>query len=89
MRHRRDQTADILNTLFLVIQIRVRQPAVTVHTRGRNKDMQTRIKLKIIVFNEDIRARQGKADSQKHQGVTSRPDEIKLNKQDYKYTGKS
>ncbi len=24
-----------------------------------------------------------------HRGVTSRPDEIKLNRQDYKYTGKS
>ncbi len=30
---------------------------------------------------------QGKADTQEHRGVTSRPDEIKLNRQDYKYTG--
>ncbi len=48
--------------------------------------METRSKL-IIVFNDDIRARQGKADSQKHQRVTSRPDQIKLNRQDFKYTG--
>ncbi len=34
-------------------------------------------------------AGQGKADRQETPGVTSRPDEIKLNRQDYKYTGKS
>ncbi len=33
---------------------------------------------------------QGKADiDKKHRGVTSRPDDTKLNRQDYKYTGKS
>ncbi len=45
-----------------------------------------RIKLKITVFNKD-KARQGRADTQEHRGVTSRPDKIKLNRQDYKYTG--
>ncbi len=34
-------------------------------------------------------AGQGKADRQETPGVTSRLDEIKLNRQDYKYTGKS
>ncbi len=45
-------------------------------------------KLKIIVFNENNTG-QGKADRQETPGVTSRPDLIKLNRQDYKYTGKS
>ncbi len=35
------------------------------------------------------KAGQGKAYRQETPGVTSRPDEIKLNRQDYKYTGKS
>ncbi len=34
-------------------------------------------------------AGQGKADRQETPGETSRPDQIKLNRQDYKYTGKS
>ncbi len=34
-------------------------------------------------------AGQGKADRQETPGVTSRPEEIKLNWQGYKYTGKS
>ncbi len=44
------------------------------------------MKLKLTVFNVG-KARQGKADRQEHRGVTSRPDESKLNRQDYKYTG--
>ncbi len=35
------------------------------------------------------KASQDKAERQDTPGVTSRPDEIKLNRQDYKYTGKS
>ncbi len=57
------------------------------HTAGRNKDTQTKIKLKIIVFNDDIRAGQGRADSQKHRGLTSRPDEIKLKRQELNTQG--
>ncbi len=33
------------------------------------------------------RASQGKTDTQEHWGITSRPEEIKLNRQNYKYTG--
>ncbi len=55
------------------------------HTREETGTCRRGRKLKITVFN-DIRARQGKADRQEHRGVTSRPDDTKLNRQELKYT---
>ncbi len=42
-----------------------------------------------IFKNDNIiyKSGQGKADRQETPGVMSRPDQIKLNRQDYKYTG--
>ncbi len=42
--------------------------------QGGTRNTQTRIKLKYTVFNSD-EARQGRADTQEHRGVMSRPDE--------------
>ncbi len=44
-----------------------------VHTAGRNEEHADEDKLKLTVFNEG-KARQGRADTQEHRGVTSRPD---------------
>ncbi len=53
--------------------------SVTVHTAGRNEEHADEDKLKLTVFNMDKarqgKARQGRADTQEHRGVTSRPDE--------------
>ncbi len=63
------------------------------HTREKQEHADE--KTQIIVFNVDIKGGQGKARQGRtymdriHRGVTSRPDQIKLNRQDYKYTGKS
>ncbi len=54
-------------------------PSVTVHTRGKRGDED---KLQNTVFNVDIRARQVRADTQEHRGVTSRPDKQELNWQE-------
>ncbi len=57
-----------------------------VHTAGRNKDTQMRTWTQITVFNED-KAGQGKADRQETPGVTSRPDKIKLKRQELNTQG--
>ncbi len=43
------------------------------------RNTQTRINFKIIVFNDDIKGRQGKVDTP---GITSRPDEMEYIRQD-------
>ncbi len=53
--------------------------------QGETRNTQTRINLKLTVFNVD-EARQGRADTQEHQGVTSRPENTKLNRQELIYT---
>ncbi len=64
---------------------------VTVHTSGRNEEHGDVDKLKLTVFNKGKarqgkarqgKARQGKADTQEHRGVTSRPDEKELKRQE-------
>ncbi len=63
------------------------RPSVSRCTQqGEMRNTQMRIKLKITVFNKD-KAGQGRADTQEHRGVTSRPDDTKLNRQELIYTG--
>ncbi len=47
--------------------------------QGETRNTQTRINFKIIVFNDDIKGRQGKVDTP---GITSRPDEMEYKRQD-------
>ncbi len=47
--------------------------------QGETRNTQTRRYFKIIVFNDNIRGRQGKVDTP---GITSRPDKMEFNKQD-------
>ncbi len=47
--------------------------------QGETRNTQTRIYFKIIVFNDDIKVRQGKVDTP---GITSRPDDMELKRQD-------
>ncbi len=51
-----------------------------------NKEHRDEDKLKLTVFNVDRQDRASLTQTVPP-GVTSRPDEIKLNRQDYKYTG--
>ncbi len=57
--------------------------------QGETRNMQTRIKLKITVYNQDKAGltRQGRH-RQEHRGVTSRPDEKELNRQELNTQGK-
>ncbi len=63
----------LLSTLWLSLSRCTHEGGTGTRRRGQTQ---------IILFNEDIKAGQGRADSQKHRGVTSRPDEIKLKRQD-------
>ncbi len=47
--------------------------------QGETRNTQTRRYFKIIVFNDDIKVRQGNAETP---GITSRPDEMELKRQD-------
>ncbi len=47
--------------------------------QGETRNTQTRTYFKIIVFNDDIKGRQGKVDTP---GITSRPDEMEDKRQD-------
>ncbi len=47
--------------------------------QGETRNTQTRRYFKIIVFNDNIKGRQGKVDTP---GITSRPDKMEFNKQD-------
>ncbi len=47
--------------------------------QGEMRNTQTRKYFKIIVFNDNIKGRQGKVDTP---GITSRPDEVQYKRQD-------
>ncbi len=47
--------------------------------QGERRNKQTRKYFKIIVFNDNIKGRQGKVDTP---GITSRPDHMELNRRD-------
>ncbi len=47
--------------------------------QGEMRNTQTRKYFKIIVFNDNIKGRQGKVDTP---GITSRPDEVEFKRQD-------
>ncbi len=47
--------------------------------QGEMRNTQTRKYFKIIVFNDNIKGRQGKVDTP---GITSRPDDMELNRRD-------
>ncbi len=66
--------------------VRMRQKVSRCTQQGGYRNTADEDVTQITVFNED-KAGQGKADRQETPGVMSRPDEIKVSRQDYKYTG--
>ncbi len=52
--------------------------------QGETRNTQTRRYFKIIVFNDNIKGRQGKVDTP---GITSRPDEMEYKRQDLNTQG--
>ncbi len=50
--------------------------------QGETRNTQTRIYFKIIVFNDDIKVRQGNADTQEHREQRVDQNDMELNRQD-------
>ncbi len=66
------------NSLIFII-LAARQLLLRCTQQGETRNTQTRKYFKIIVFNDNIKGRQGKVDTP---GITSRPDHIEYKRQD-------